>query len=105
MAVVTPTYLSAATCSVIGAGRTELTPHLVTDFAALLGIDARELAALTGVLLPEPPSPPAAEAVDAATVLWELRRLSAPHAERVAEPAESMRGDSPVEYCINAPGW
>ncbi|MEU9165348.1 hypothetical protein AB0D29_34365 [Streptomyces sp. NPDC048424] len=105
MAVVTPTYLSAATYTVIGDGRSELTARLVTDFAALLGLEARELAGLTGVLLPEVPGPPAPEAVDAAAVLWELRRLSAPQAEHVAELAKSMRGDSPVEYRINAPSW
>ncbi|MFF3676135.1 hypothetical protein ACFYYS_19475 [Streptomyces sp. NPDC002120] len=105
MAVVTPSYLSAATYGMIGEGRAELTPRLVTDFATLLGIEAHELAAVTGVLLPKPPGPPAPEAVDAAAVLWELRRLSAPQAEHVAELAKSMRGDSPVEYRINAPGW
>ncbi|MFF4429410.1 helix-turn-helix domain-containing protein [Streptomyces sp. NPDC001513] len=105
MAVVTPTYLSAYTYYVIGDGRAELTPRLVTDFGTLLGIDARELAALTGVVLPETPGPAAPEAVDAAAVLWELRRLSAPQAEHVAELANSLRGDSRAEYRINAPGW
>jgi hypothetical protein len=71
LAIVTPTYLSAATYGVIGSGRMELTPRLVTDFAALLGIDAREPAALTGVALREAPPPPAPETVDAAALLWE----------------------------------
>lgn len=70
LAFVTPTYLSAATYGVIGSGRKELTPRLVTDFAALLGIDACELAALTGVSLREVPPPPSPEAVDAAALLW-----------------------------------
>ncbi|MEU9086217.1 hypothetical protein [Streptomyces sp. NPDC048357] len=105
MAVVTPTYLSAPTYSVIGDGHSELTPRLVTDFAALLGIEARELAALTGVPLPETPGPPAPEAVDAAAVLWELRRLSAPQAEHIAELAKSMREEPRAEYRINAPSW
>jgi hypothetical protein len=94
LAFVTPTYLSASTYGVIGAGRKELTPRLVTDFAALLGIDARELAALTGVVLREAPQPPPPEAVDAAALLWEARRLSAAQAHHVAELARSMRGDS-----------
>ncbi|MFD7591976.1 hypothetical protein ACFV6D_02965 [Kitasatospora sp. NPDC059812] len=72
----TPTYLSAATCGVIGSGRKELTPRLVTDFAALLGIDACELATLTGVFLREAPPSPSPEAADAAVLLWEARRLS-----------------------------
>ncbi|MGW6984725.1 hypothetical protein ACWGE1_35615 [Streptomyces sp. NPDC054932] len=105
LAVVTPTYLSAPTYGVIGDGHKELTPRLVVDFAALLGIDARELAALTGVLLPEPPPPPAPEAVDAAALLWEVRRLSATQARDVAELAGSLRGDSRSEYRLNLPGW
>ncbi|WP_151773826.1 hypothetical protein [Streptomyces abyssomicinicus] len=69
LAVVTPTYLSPATYGLIGRGRAELTPRLVTDFAALLGMDAGELAVVTGVALPAPPPPPAPEAVDAAALL------------------------------------
>ncbi|MFF2785736.1 hypothetical protein ACFVT6_03015 [Streptomyces sp. NPDC058049] len=104
LAVVTPTYLSAATYSVIGSGGAELTPRLVTDSAALLGIDARELAVLTGVDLREVPLPPAPEAVDAAALLWEVRRLSAAQAQRVSELARSMRGDGARGYYINLPG-
>ncbi|WP_073924569.1 hypothetical protein [Streptomyces sp. CB03911] len=94
LALVTPTYLSTVTYGVIGAGRVELTPRLVTDFAALLGMDARELAALTGVALTEAPQPPAPEAVDAAELLWEARRLSAAQARQVSELARSMREES-----------
>lgn len=94
LASVTPTYLSTVTYGAIGAGRTELTPRLVTDFAALLGMDARELAGLTGVTLPEVPRPPAPEAVDAAALLWEARCLSATQAREVSELAGSMRDGS-----------
>ncbi|MER5911961.1 hypothetical protein ABT124_16010 [Streptomyces sp. NPDC001982] len=94
LAFVTPTYLSAATYGAIGSGRKELTPRLVTDFAVLLGIDARELAALTGVFLHEMPFSPSPEAVDAAALLWEARRLSAVQARHVAELARSLRGHS-----------
>ncbi|MFJ8609216.1 hypothetical protein ACIRH0_18760 [Streptomyces sp. NPDC093675] len=93
LAVVTPTYLSAATYGLIGSGRTELTPRLLTDFAAVLGIDAYELAALTGVFLHGAPSPPAPAALYVATLLWEARRLSAGQAQNVAELARSMRRD------------
>ncbi|MFD9412505.1 hypothetical protein ACFWBN_36635 [Streptomyces sp. NPDC059989] len=104
LAVVTPTYLSASTYGVIGDGRKELTPRLVTDFAALLGIDARELATLTGVHPRELPPVPAPEAMDAAVLLWEARRLSAAQAQHVAELARSMRGDSARRYFVNLPG-
>lgn len=93
LAFVTPTYLSAATYGVIGSDRKELTPRLVTDFSALLGIDARDLAALTGVTLHDVPPPPTPAAVDAAALLWEARRLSAEQARHVSERARSMRGD------------
>ncbi|WP_314252409.1 hypothetical protein [Streptomyces sp. DSM 40907] len=73
----------------------------MTDFAALLGMDARELAVLTGVDLHEVPPPPAPEAVDAAALLWEARRLSADQAQHVAEVARSMRGDSANGYFLN----
>ncbi|MDH6142063.1 transcriptional regulator with XRE-family HTH domain [Kitasatospora sp. GP30] len=104
LAVVTPTYLSAAMYGVIASGRKELTPRLVTDFATLLGIDIREVAALAGVVLRELPPPPAPEAVDAATLLWEARRLSAAQARHVADLARSMRGDSRDGYLVNLPG-
>ncbi|WP_406293477.1 hypothetical protein OG948_02630 [Embleya sp. NBC_00888] len=104
LAVVTPTLLSASTYGLIGSGHKELTPRLVTDFAALLGIDARELAMLTGVHLPEVPPPPPPEAVDAAALLWEARRLSATQARHVSELARSMRGDSANCYFVNLPG-
>lgn len=96
LAFVTPTYLSAATYGVIGSGRKELTPRLVTDVAALLGIDAYELAVLTGVSLREVPPPPSPEAVDAAALLWEARRLSAVQTRHVSELARSLRADSDV---------
>ncbi|MFJ4899714.1 hypothetical protein [Streptomyces sp. NPDC088727] len=104
LAVLTPTYLSAATYGVIGAGKKELTPRLVTDFAALLGIDARVLAGLSGVVLPEPPRAPAPETVDGAALLWEARRLSAAQAEYAAELAKSMRQEPRSEYRLDLPG-
>ncbi|MFJ3880843.1 hypothetical protein ACIPW5_25760 [Streptomyces sp. NPDC090077] len=104
LASVTPTYLSAATYGVIGSGRKALTPRLVTDLAALLGIDARGLAALTGVILDEVPTPPPPEAVDAAALLWEARRLSAAQTRHACELARSMRGASHDSHLMEPPG-
>ncbi|MFE3588103.1 hypothetical protein ACFXOY_11320 [Streptomyces niveus] len=104
LAFVTPTYLSAATYGVIGSGRKELTPRLVTDFAALLGIDASDLAALTGVDLTELPPPPPSEAADAAALLWEARRLSAAQVRHAFDFARSMQGDSDDTRFTEPPG-
>lgn len=104
LAVLTPSYLSASTYGMIGAGRKELTPRLVTDFAALLGIDVRELAALTGTTPPGTPRPPSPETEDAAALLWEARRLSASQARHLAGLAESLRGDARTGYRLDLPG-
>ncbi|MET8647683.1 hypothetical protein [Streptomyces sp. NPDC004675] len=104
LAVVTPTYLSAATYGLIGSGRTELTPRLLTDFAAVLGIDARELAALTGVFLQDAPAPPASAAQYVATLLWEVRRLSEGQAQNIAALARSMRRDPGNEGVVALSG-
>jgi hypothetical protein len=104
LAILTPSYLSAATYGLIGSDRTELTPRLVTDFAAPLGIAAGELAALTGVVLDGPPPPLAPEAVDAAALLWEARRLSAVQTRHLAELARSMRGEPRNGYLLDLPG-
>jgi hypothetical protein len=95
LALTTPTSLSSATYGVIGSGRKELTPRLVTDVAALLGIDAGDLAALTGVVLRAVPPPPPRRGVDAAALLWAARRLSATQARRLSERARSLREDAP----------
>jgi hypothetical protein len=87
----------------IGCDRAELTPRLVTDFATVLGIDAPEPAALTGVHMPEVPPLPRPEAV-AAALLWGARRLSAAQARHVAEVARSVRGDSANGYIADLPG-
>ncbi|MGW7103749.1 hypothetical protein [Streptomyces sp. NPDC054838] len=92
LAVLTPTYLSAATYGVIGAGRKESTPRLVTDFAALLGIDASELAALTGVLLSEVSRSPGPETMDAAALLWEVCRLNSRDGYLINRPGSLRMG-------------
>jgi hypothetical protein len=85
LAFTTPTYLSASTYGLIGGGREKLTPRTVTDFAAVLGLDALELAAVTGVVMREPPPAPTPAATDTAALLWECRRLSAEQVRDLAE--------------------
>ncbi|MFI5807902.1 hypothetical protein [Streptomyces sp. NPDC051561] len=97
MYVVTPSYLSASTYGMVGAGRAHLTPRLVTDFATLLGHDPTELAAVTDVPLPtapfSPPPPATPAAHDAVALLREARRLSALQADQVAGLARSLRAE------------
>ncbi|MFJ8043878.1 hypothetical protein ACIRBX_25590 [Kitasatospora sp. NPDC096147] len=91
LALVTPSYLSAPTYSVIGAGGKELTPDLLADFAAVSGFDARELAVLLGLPLPEAPRPPSPAAVDVAELLRGAGGLSAAQVERLAADVRAQR--------------
>ncbi|MFF0415322.1 hypothetical protein ACFYUY_33415 [Kitasatospora sp. NPDC004745] len=69
-------YLSASTVGGIGRGTVEATPELVAGFAGLLGIPARDLAALGGIRLPDDLPPLHSRAADVAAVIWEARRLT-----------------------------
>lgn len=89
----TPSYLSFSTYGMVGTGRIELKPRLLVDCAAVLGMDARELAALVGVALQEEPSPPTRAAQYAASLLWDARRLTAGQLRPIADLARSLRRD------------
>ncbi|MEV6103565.1 hypothetical protein AB0M28_02480 [Streptomyces sp. NPDC051940] len=88
----TPTYLSIATYPAIGSGRSELTPGRVADFAALLGLPAGLLAALTGIEPTERGSRhhPTVDLV--AQLVWEMRRLTADQSEQVRASVRSHAG-------------
>ncbi|MEV4558446.1 hypothetical protein AB0K51_15860 [Kitasatospora sp. NPDC049285] len=104
MAVLTPSYLSATTWVGIARGAVELTSRLVTDIATVLGIDPGALAALVGVVLPEPPPAREPEAADGAALLWAARRLSAEQALEAAELAKRLRGANSSYYQVDLPG-
>ncbi|MFJ6569198.1 hypothetical protein ACIQNU_17410 [Streptomyces sp. NPDC091292] len=94
--LVTGRYWSAATYGMVGHGRRELTPELLVDFSAVLGILADDLSVLTGVALPEPPDgiPPLdLTAAEVAELIWDTRRLTAAQVRRVGDAAESLRMD------------
>ncbi|MGI5171744.1 hypothetical protein ACQEU3_46105 [Spirillospora sp. CA-253888] len=88
-------YVSAATVTAIGRGRVELTPGRLAELSTVLDMPAGDLAAITGIPLPEgsPPEDPAA--ADAAALLWDVRRLSAEQLWRVCVRAEEMRYSLP----------
>ncbi|MFI7298952.1 hypothetical protein [Streptomyces sp. NPDC050121] len=83
-------YLAASTISGIGRGRVPLTPKLVVGFATALGIPAGDLAAITGVDLPEPPPPDNPLAAEMAGLLWNCRRLTTTQVGHVRDEARSM---------------
>lgn len=87
----TPSYLSASTYAMVGNGRAGLTPRLVVDCAAVLGMDAGMLAALAGVELREEPGAPGEAAVYAGSLLWDARRLTAEQLRPIADLARSLR--------------
>jgi len=85
-------YWSAATVGLVGRGRKEVTPALVTVFAAALGIPAGDLAAIGGMRLPADPEIPLNPSADAiAELTWEARRLAAEQVKLVHGKAEAMR--------------
>jgi hypothetical protein len=85
-------YWSAATVGLAGCGRKEVTPALVTVFAAALGIAAGDLAAIGGMRLPADPEIPLNPSADAfAELTWEARRLTAEQVKLVHGEAEAMR--------------
>ncbi len=85
-------YWSAATVGLVGRGRKEVTPALVTVFAAALGIPAADLATVGSMRLPaqgQIPLNPSADAM--AELAWEARRLTAEQVKLVHGKAEAIR--------------
>jgi hypothetical protein len=85
-------YWSAATVGVVGRGCREVTPALVTVFAAALGIPAGDLAAIGGMRLSADAEillNPSADAI--AELTWEARRLAAEQVKLGDGKAEAMR--------------
>ena len=89
--LVTGRYWSAATYGMVGAGRVELTPELLIDFSAVLGVPAGDLAALSGVTLPDGLAAPDPAATGVAELIWDVRRLTTGQLEQVADLAASLR--------------
>ncbi|WP_217236210.1 hypothetical protein [Streptomyces sp. AC555_RSS877] len=87
---VSGTYLSAATVGQVGRGRKELTPELLVAFANALGVAAADLAALTGIDLPDGPPPHDPAVADAAELIWEARRLRCDQVAEVRARLEAL---------------
>lgn len=68
--------LSAATIQVVGHGRRELSPELLSGFATVLSFQVEELAALIDIELPQACPPADAKTRQVAELIWEVRHLS-----------------------------
>jgi hypothetical protein len=88
-------YVSASTVVRITTGQSELTPERLADLATLLDFHAGDLAAISGISLPDgsPPEDPAA--ADVAALLWEVRRLTADQMRVVCDQADALRLEIP----------
>ncbi|MET7867439.1 XRE family transcriptional regulator [Micromonospora taraxaci] len=69
--------LSAATINVVGLGRKELSPELLSGFATVLSYRVEDLAALIDIELPHAFSPADTASRQVAELIWEARHLSA----------------------------
>ncbi|MFC5906036.1 hypothetical protein [Streptacidiphilus monticola] len=84
-------YWSAATYGQVGRGRRVVTPELLADYATVLGVPVRDLAALTGVEPPHRTPAPSPVSIDVADLLWETRRLSSDQVKRLSDSARAAR--------------
>lgn len=83
--------MSAHVIGALGQGRREVTPRLVADFAAVLGISAEDLAAVGGMEIHEDDFPVNPAAADLAMLIWETRRLTREQVQQLGGLAASLR--------------
>jgi hypothetical protein len=83
-------YLSAATIGAVGRGVKELDGELLDGFAAVLGVPVAVLASSTGVHQTAASRRPAAEIVDTAALLWDVRHLTAGQVRQVSQLADAL---------------
>ena len=84
-------YVSDATITMLGAGKTVITPRYVTAFAHLLGYTPGDMVALAGVgpEIEDAPTHPASSEI--AALAWNARRLSNDQLRHVRKAAKEMR--------------
>jgi hypothetical protein len=81
--------MSASTVGMLGRGRKEMTPGLLVGFAAVMGMDAGDLAAMGGIELPpeQPPVHPCA--TEMAELIWETQRLTYEQVRHLVDQVKS----------------
>jgi hypothetical protein len=80
--------MSASTVGMLGRGRKQMTPRLLADFAAVLGMDASDLAVMAEIELPPEELPVHPHAPQMAELIWELRRLTYEQVRQLIEHAK-----------------
>jgi hypothetical protein len=83
-------YVSQATVAMLGPGRVRLTPRYITAFAAVLGVPADDLAAVTGVAAATDLDRHPAHA-ELARLAWDARRLTGEQLAHVLKVAGNLR--------------
>jgi hypothetical protein len=83
--------MSAHVIGALGQGRREITPRLVADFSAVLGISEGDLAAVGEMVIPEGQFPVSPAAADSAMLIWETRRLTREQVRHLSDQVASMR--------------
>lgn len=81
--------MSASTVGMLGRGRKGITPRLLADFAAVLGIDAGDLAAMNRMELPPGDLPVHPCAPEMAGLIWEARRLTYEQVRHLVDEVKS----------------
>ncbi|MGW3073004.1 hypothetical protein [Kitasatospora sp. NPDC001132] len=81
-------YLSAATIGAVGRGVKELDPELLDGFAVVIGVPVTVLASLAGMhQMPASRRNPQ-EVIETATLLWDVRHLTAEQVRQVSHLAD-----------------
>lgn len=84
--------MSGSTVGMLGSGRKEMTPGLLIGFAAVLGMDAGDLAAMGGIELPSEELPVHPCAPELAELIWEARRLTHEQVRHLVNQVKSAHG-------------
>lgn len=95
---------SAATLTMVGKGRKEVSDELVAASSVVLGIPAGDLAALAGLPLPEQNTPEHPRAAEARELIWAARGISGPQMEQLNKQSHILRHEyedvlSPALVC------
>jgi hypothetical protein len=83
----------------LGDGLVDVTPQYVTGFSYVLGIDAGDLAALTGVGPPTNGTRPHPHRAELAQIAWDARRLDDEQLAQTIHVAAPLWRTFPTRYC------